>query len=108
MKPIILFLFLVLSCFTLNSCGGLKEAGDVLRNEKGSSTDEFLIKKRESLTKPPDFDIIPVPGSAGNSSAKDKKKNNIKKILKTLQKESSRSQSKSSSTEDSILNQIKK
>ena len=33
------------------------------RNEKIKNTDEFLIKKKEPLTQPPDFDKIPEPGS---------------------------------------------
>ena len=36
---------LLISLFTLNSCGGFKEAGKVLRNEKTTTTDEFLVKK---------------------------------------------------------------
>ena len=102
------FFLLVILCMTLNNCSGLKEASDVLKNEKSSSTDEFLIQKKEALTKPPDFDIIPKPNSIENKSIVDKKKKNIKELLKTSQTESEGSSSKSSSTEDSILSQIKK
>ena len=103
-----LFFLLVILCMTLNNCSGLKEASNVLKNEKSSSTDEFLIQKKEALTKPPDFDIIPKPNSIENKSIVDKKKKNIKELLKTSQTESEGSSSKSSSTEDSILSQIKK
>jgi hypothetical protein len=102
------FFLLVILCMTLNNCSGLKEASNVLKNEKSSSTDEFLIQKKEALTKPPDFDIIPKPNSIENKSIVDKKKKNIKELLKTSQTESEGSSSKSSSTEDSILSQIKK
>ena len=34
----------------LSSCGGLGDAGKVLRNEKIKSSDEFLVKKKEFLT----------------------------------------------------------
>ena len=35
----------------LYSCGGFSDAGKVLRNEKVTNTDEFLVKKRrESRT----------------------------------------------------------
>ena len=37
--------FLILILFLLVSCGGLKDAGKVLRNEKVRTTDEFLVKK---------------------------------------------------------------
>ena len=36
--------------FLLNSCGGFKEAGKVLRNEKIRTTDEFLVKKKILLS----------------------------------------------------------
>jgi len=97
-----LFLLCILS-IVLNGCSSLSEAGKVLRNEKVRTTDEFLIKKQQPLTQPPDFETIPEPGSIKN-----KPKNNIEKILKKSQTKSSTSQSKSSSIEESILNQIKK
>ena len=90
----------------LNSCSSFSEAGKVLRNEKRGTTDEFLIKKKEPLTQPPDFEKIPVPGSSRNKSEKDE--NNIKKILRTSETEFKNNQTKSSSTEDSIINKIKK
>ena len=108
MKFIKPFPLLVLLCMTSSNCSGFKEAGEVLRNEKATSTDEFLIKKKEPLTKPPNFETIPEPGSLENNTDEQKKKENIKKILKTSPIESSSSQRKSTSTEDSILNQIKK
>ena len=52
---------------TLISCSSLGEAGKILRNEKTASTDEFLIKKQQPLTQPPDFDKIPEPGSIKTS-----------------------------------------
>ena len=49
--------------FFLVSCGGLQEAGKVLRNEKIKTTDEFLVKKRNPLVLPPNYEEIPEPGS---------------------------------------------
>ena len=43
-----LFLYILLFLF-LNSCGGLSEAGKVLRNEKTRTTDEFLVKKERAI-----------------------------------------------------------
>ena len=57
-----LFFYILIILF-LNSCGGFSEAGKVLRNEKTKTTDEFLVKKREPLSQPPDMDKIPEPGS---------------------------------------------
>ena len=65
--------------FLTTSCGGFKEAGKVLRNEKTNSTDEFLVKKREPLIMPPDYNKIPEP----NSKNIDKKEDSNNKIKKT-------------------------
>ena len=46
MKAIkLLSIYFILSII-LNSCGSLKEAGDILRNEKTQSNNQFLIKKK--------------------------------------------------------------
>ena len=74
---LILIIFLLVS-----ACTNLDEAKKVLKNEKASSTDEFLVKKKEPLTLPPDFDKLPLPNSI--SENKDNSLSNeemIKKIL---------------------------
>ena len=95
-------LFLLL----LNNCSSFIEAGKVLRNEKVRTTDEFLIKKKEPLTQPPDFDTIPEPGSTENKA--EKEENSIESILSSNISKSDNTSSSPSSTEESILNQIKK
>ena len=96
--------FLIIS-FLLASCGSLKDAGKVLRNEKIKSTDEFLVKKRNPLVLPPNFEEIPEPGSiSANKQSEDEK---IKKILNAPKTDNS-SKRKSSSLEESILNKIRK
>ena len=100
---------LVLVCsfsIILNSCSTWSEAGKVLRNEKTRTSDEFLIKKKEPLTLPPDFTKIPEPNSTENKE--ESEQNSFKRILKMPQSKSDKNQTKSSSTEESILNQIKK
>ena len=54
-----IFLLIILSYIT--SCGGIKDAGKVLRNEKIRTTDEFLVKKRNPLVLPPSFEEVPEP-----------------------------------------------
>jgi len=90
----------------LNNCSSFSEAGKVLRNEKVRTTDEFLIKKKEPLTQPPDFDTLPEPGSTENKA--EKEENSIESILSSNTSKSDNTNSSSSSTEESILNQIKK
>ena len=79
--------FLLISFIFLLSCGGFKEAGKVLRNEKSNSTDEFLVKKRDPLILPPDYDVIPEPNSKEIKSNQDDE-NKFKKILKKLKMKS--------------------
>ena len=96
-------LILVVSFLTF-SCGGLQEAGTVLRNEKIKTTDEFLVKKKDPLVLPPDYEKIPEPGSIQQKKINEEDK--IKKILRAPKtKDISK---KSSSVEQSILNEIRK
>ena len=60
MKKINKLLLYIFFVFLLNSCGSMSEAGKVLRNEKVKTTDEFLVKKRQPLVLPPDYDTLPV------------------------------------------------
>ena len=90
----------------LNSCSYFGEAGDVLRNQKRQTNDEFLIKKKDPLTQPPDFDKIPEPRSATENN--ELKQNSLEKILKKEKKRSRTERGKSSSAEESILKKIKK
>ena len=101
-KIILIFLFLTL----LNSCGGFEDAGKVLRNEKTTTTDEFLVKKKEPLVFPPDYDKLPKPGT--KESLKDKNQEDIKKILKAPNENNTGNTIKSSTVEDSILDRIRK
>ena len=96
---------LILVFFIFSSCQGVKDAGKVLRNEKIKTTDEFLIKKRNPLELPPDYENIPKPGSISKNKLDEKEK--IKEILKAPETQSV-TKNKNSSIEKSILNEIRK
>ena len=96
------FIFIVI--FLLTSCNGLKEAGKVLRNEKITTTDEFLVKKRNPLVLPPNYEELPIPGSI--KEAKENQEEKIKKILKAPEIQGTKKSS--SSVEKSIINKIRK
>ena len=98
-------ILITLALFLLVSCGSIKDAGKVLRNEKANSTDEFLVKKRNPLVLPPNYDQIPEPGSI--ISNKKSNEDTFKKILKAPVMESQK-KIESSSIEESILNRIRK
>jgi hypothetical protein len=101
MTKILLTFFIVL---TFASCSSFKEAGKVLKNEKISSSDEFLVKKKQPLMLPPNYEKIPEPQTAYEEEEDDGK--NIKKILKVPKEKISNN--KSSSVEKSILDRIRK
>ena len=96
--------FVLIILFALNSCGTLKEAGKVIRNEKIVTTDEFLVKKRNPLVLPPDYEEIPLPGSIREN--KKKQEDRIKTILGAS--EIKNPGNKSSSIEEQILDKIRK
>ena len=94
-------IILILLFFLLVSCGN---AGKILRNEKITTTDEFLVKKKGPLVLPPDYEKIPVPGST--SKKEESEEDKIKKILQSSNK--SKPKKKSSSIENTILENIRK
>ena len=99
-KNIILY-FIILSF--LYSCGSASDVGKALRNEKIKTTDEFLVKKRQPLTLPPNYEDLPEPGTQNSG---EKNENKINQILKIPKKQTD---TKSSSTvEQSIINEIRK
>ena len=102
MKVILFITFLV---FSVTSCTSVKEAGQVLRNEKVKTTDEFLVKKKQPLILPPDYDKIPEPGSS--NEIKNNDKDNIRKILKKSEEDQA-DMNKSGSVEKSIIDKIRK
>ena len=101
-------IFSLLSLFVLFiSCGAFQDAGKVLRNEKIKTTDEFLVKKREPLVYPPEFDKLPEPGSLENVNRSEEEKEKIKSILK-VKTEDKNTNNASKSIEDKILREIRK
>ena len=98
--------FLLIGLFLLISCSGLKDAGKVLRNEKVVTTDEFLVKKRNPLVLPPNFEDLPEPGS--KTQIKENEEEKIKKILKAPNNNRKSNNQKSSSVEETIIEKIRK
>ena len=96
-------IYLILLIFFLTSCSSFEEAGKILRNEKITTNDEFLVRKKEPLILPPDYKKMPVPGSVLKKENDEKQK--IKKILKAPKE--NKKNTKSSSIEKSIKNKIK-
>ena len=95
-----LLIFLVTSC--ADTWGNVKRG---LTGAKQKSTDEFLVKKKDPLILPPDFDSLPSP------SDRDEAIEEMSSFEKTFKQESeteTTASSAGSSAEDSILKQIRK
>ena len=100
-------LFLSLISISLVSCGSWGDAKKVLKNEKIRTTDEFLVKKKEPLELPPDFSDIPKPDTLKKDVRKNTEDQKIRKMLNAANKEQE-NEKKFSTTENSILNKIRK
>ena len=97
--------------FFLESCAGTwDQVKKELTGEKTSSTDEFLVEKKDPLIKPPNFEELPVPGSGSNSSNISSLENDIElQSLKNLEiEQESYELEETGSTESNILKRIRK
>ena len=93
--------FFMMLSFLITSCESVREG---LTGSKNQSTDEFLVKKKDPLVLPPDFENLPNPSER---SAAVEEMTSFEKTLKkqTISESSSATEN---SVEESILNQIKK
>ncbi len=93
--------FFMMLSFLIISCESVREG---LTGSKNQSTDEFLVKKKDPLVLPPDFENLPNPSERQVSVEE------MTSFEKTLKKQtiSESSSASENSVEESILNQIKK
>tara|TARA_B100000749_G_scaffold73830_1_gene55422 strand:- start:536 stop:841 length:306 start_codon:yes stop_codon:yes gene_type:complete len=93
--------FFMMLSFLITSCESVREG---LSGSKKQSTDEFLVKKKDPLVLPPDFENLPNPSERQVSVEE------MTSFEKTLKKQtiSESSSATENSVEESILNQIKK
>ena len=102
-KKNIIFLFIITLLVT--SCSDTWDSVKRgLTGQKEKSTDEFLIQKKDPLILPPDFESLPTPDE--RTLAKEEFSIFEKKLGKTSITEDT--PSSASSTEESILQKIRK
>ena len=101
MVKFIIFVFIFISSFLLNSCGTLK---DGFQNPNKDNSDEFLIEKKSPLIMPPEFDKLPTPD--GNKKNVNLKENNIKNLI-TDNQEIFDDKNSNKKLKDSLLEKIK-
>ena len=95
-----LLIFLVTSC--ADTWGNVKRG---LTGSKQKSTDEFLVKKKDPLILPPDFESLPSPSDEEEVI---QEMSSFEKTIKQVSETEIVTSSEGSSAEDSILKQIKK
>ena len=92
--------------FLLISCSTMKEG---FKNQKKSSSDEFLVEKKSPLVMPPDYNDLPVPDQ--NNEISDIDENKIKDLVSSNNNKENReidnSEEKNLNIENSILKKIK-
>ena len=99
-------IFLIILAFLITSCSGSWDSVKRgLTGAKQKSTDEFLVKKKDPLILPPDFDSLPSPSEKAEAL---EEISAIEKTLKQAAETETTSSSTISSTEDSILKRIRK
>jgi len=103
-------LFLLLIIISLYSCQSVKDA---LSGKKYESSDEFLVIKKNPLVLPPDFNALPKPKNQTKMTREENIEMEIDEVVSSIKSdeistEKVQSKSSSSSTEDFVLEQIKK
>ena len=97
------FLVFIIFIF-LNGCGGSwGEFKETMSGQKVTNTDEFLIKKKDPLVLPPEYEKLPLPKTAKQKS----NVNSIEKILKSNKTKNSDSKV-STDLENMILEELRK
>ena len=95
-----LLIFLVTSC--ADTWGNVKRG---LTGAKQKTTDEFLVKKKDPLILPPDFESLPSPSDEEEAI---EEMSSFEKTIKQVSETETVTSSEGSSAEDSILKQIRK
>ena len=103
-KIIIIIFFLATAC---NS--SFEDIKKGLGGEKRTSTDEFLVKKKEPLAMPPKWKDLPEPGQIMKSGEEDNEVTDIEELIQLgkNQESSTNSEQSSGNLEESILEKIK-
>ena len=83
MKYFKILIFFQLILF-LYSCSTVKEG---FKNQKKSSSDEFLVEKKSPLVMPPDYNDLPIPDQ--NKESPESNENKIKDLLTKNESENS-------------------
>ena len=104
MRNILKFFFVFIISIFLNGCGNnLREFKETMSGQKVTNTDEFLIKKKDPLVLPPEYEKLPLPKTGKQKS----NANTIETVLKSNKTKKSDSKA-STELENMILKELRK
>jgi hypothetical protein len=87
---------LILSLVTMGVLfSGCQSVKETLSTKKKQNTNEFLIKKKEPLVLPPDFEKLPTPQSDEIETLDKEKKVDFSKLLKKSDKQKNKNNNNS-------------
>ena len=93
-------------CLLIFACGTVKEG---FKNQKKTSSDEFLVEKKSPLVQPPDYNELPIPNEGEKIILNEEEK--VKKLISQKNKKNndiSSPENVDDSFVDSLIKKIKK
>ena len=104
MKKILKFLVIINLFLLLENCGGgWSDFKKTMSGQKVTSTDEFLIKKKDPLILPPEYEKLPLPKKNNKKS----EQNTVENVLGSY-KNTNDDTKASSNLENMILKELRK
>ena len=99
------FLTIIIMCsFFISGCTSVKET---LSGKKKQNSDEFLVKKKNPLVLPPNFDDLPQPQEENNDKENENKNIDLSKVLNEKKNKDNDVKRKNNSLEKSISEILK-
>ena len=98
--------FLILIFFVTSCADSWDSVKRGLTGEKRNTADEFLIKKKDPLILPPEFENLPEPGESRVAISQTSIEEKLKK--QAIEDNTPSTSTSSKSVEESILKQIRK
>ena len=103
MKKILKFLVIINLFLLLENCGGgWSDFKKTMSGQKVTSTDEFLIKKKDPLILPPEYEKLPLPKTTKKSEP-----NSVENVLGSYKNTNDNTKA-SSNLENMILKELRK
>tara|TARA_A100001015_G_scaffold130025_1_gene144268 strand:- start:108 stop:422 length:315 start_codon:yes stop_codon:yes gene_type:complete len=104
MKKLFKFLIIINLFLLLENCGGgWSDFKKTMSGQKVTSTDEFLIKKKDPLILPPEYEKLPIP----KKNKKKSEQNTVENVLGSY-KNTNDDTKASSNLENMILKELRK